>query len=888
MIRQCGRQRWRETASQDSDWTGSTTRVYDARDLVTVVANPDSKRLTYTYDAARRRETLVDPDGGTTTYSYNAAGRRTKVVNAQSETTTLAYDAAGRQTQTDFGNGTITDMTYDDAGRMTAIGSVKSGSTVINRFTYTYDDAGNRLAVVEDSGDRVTWTYDNTYQLLSEDRSGSSGYAHTFTYDPVGNRLTKDDGTAVTTYTYDAANRLQTAEDGSGVTTHTFDANGNERSIEKPSGDLTTYTWDYENQMSSAEDPAGDVTTYVYTAAEQRVEKETDAETVKFLWDGQNIVQEYDDLDVTQADYTNDPRPAPQPYGNLISQHRDAASSFYHYDALGSTRSLTDSSEVETDDYAYEAFGKVAAGTGSTTNPFQWVGAKGIYTQEDDRRWMRARELDAASGRFLSEDPARDDSNLYRYVGNNPTNAIDPSGLQDDRANMSPEERARLKRFQELVSQIYSREHIPVATQFFRSLSAEDQEHAINHMQQEILKLQQFNEQLQQQIELRNSGAAQLLESVEHQERAAEQRREFAQQPWYERAADRFTTAFLEMGEAGFDKFATLPRTLGLEEPEFIERNRRILRAREQREGTGPLSRFVARNAAGLIGEEFSFDMLAELGAAGAEQMLVDEIDRIDEAFASGVLGESVATDLLKRRNQMIFGLGALEYGREIANDPTQLANMDDFLATVEASLEHQQGLLEDQIEREGRQIGVGREARAELEAVNAMLANIPAARRQAQDLEGPLSAIIAGFMIIIAFGAVVRAEDDESGSSDGDIKSDSPKTTNKPKPLSEWLKDDPELLDELRTEFKNNPEWQGIDPDSTPVFYRPKAEVDAIRAKQGESGGHHPHGLALGGPEGQTLTPTNESITKKNPLHSKATALQRKVINRIRNQIGQ
>lgn len=326
-------------------------------------------------------------------------------------------------------NGTWTSITYDAAGRTTAVANLKSDDSVISSFDYACDGAGNRLSVVEAGGDRVTWTYDRTYQLLTEDRSGVSGYTHTFTYDPVGNRLTKDDGTTVTTSVYDAANRLQTAEDGSGVTTYTFDANGNERSIETPSGDLTTYTWDFENQMVRAEDPLGDITTYVYSAQEQRVSKETETETTKFLWDGQNIVQEYDELDVTQADYTHDPQPAPQPFGNLVSQHRDVESSFYHFDALGSTRELTDSAEVETDDYTYEAFGKVASSSGTTENPFQWVGAKGVYTQEDERRWMRAREMDAASGRFLSEDPARDDSNLYRYTGNNAVTTSDPSGL---------------------------------------------------------------------------------------------------------------------------------------------------------------------------------------------------------------------------------------------------------------------------------------------------------------------------------------------------------------------------------------------------------------------------------------------------------------------------
>jgi hypothetical protein len=107
-------------------------------------------------------------------------------------------------------------------------------------------------------------------------------------------------------------------------------------------------------------------------------------------------------------------------------------------------------------------------------------------------------------------------------------------------------------------------------------------------------------------------------------------------------------------------------------------------------------------------------------------------------------------------------------------------------------------------------------------------------------------------------------------------------------KPLKEWLEDSPELLDETKKMYKESPEWWGIDPDETNVFYRPKDEVDIIRAKPGESGGHHPHGLALGGPEGQKLTITNETRKNKNQMHSKVTGLQRRVINRIKKIINQ
>lgn len=104
-------------------------------------------------------------------------------------------------------------------------------------------------------------------------------------------------------------------------------------------------------------------------------------------------------------------------------------------------------------------------------------------------------------------------------------------------------------------------------------------------------------------------------------------------------------------------------------------------------------------------------------------------------------------------------------------------------------------------------------------------------------------------------------------------------------KTLAKWLKDEPALLQEARDKFRSSPEWQGIDPDKSPVFLRSKVDADGIRAMVGESGGHHPHGLALGGAPGQTLTFTGETGSWKNPDHSAATGLQVRIINAIRRQ---
>jgi len=132
----------------------------------------------------------------------------------------------------------------------------------------------------------------------------------------------------------------------------------------------------------------------------------------------------------------------PSAFGNLISQRRDAASSFYHLDALGSVCELTDISESVTNTYLYQAYGHLVASTGSTPNPFLWVGNVGYYFDADRLEYyIRQRHYDPAIARWLSKDPSANDPvqadvNLYRYVHNNPLIYVDPSGLKDVTTNV--------------------------------------------------------------------------------------------------------------------------------------------------------------------------------------------------------------------------------------------------------------------------------------------------------------------------------------------------------------------------------------------------------------------------------------------------------------------
>jgi RHS repeat-associated protein len=78
--------------------------------------------------------------------------------------------------------------------------------------------------------------------------------------------------------------------------------------------------------------------------------------------------------------------------------------------------------------YAYELFGNMTVTSGSSTNSYEYTGREndgtGLY-------FNRARYYNPQLQRFISEDPIQfgsGDTNLYAYVGNDPTSLTDPNG----------------------------------------------------------------------------------------------------------------------------------------------------------------------------------------------------------------------------------------------------------------------------------------------------------------------------------------------------------------------------------------------------------------------------------------------------------------------------
>jgi RHS repeat-associated protein len=415
------------------DLTGRTTYAYDGGGRMTTMIYPGAtagQTVTYEYDKADRRTKMTIPGGTVFTYDYDSAGRISLVINPQGERSTFSYDKDDRRKEVHRANNTKTTYLYDKASRLTTLTHVNAAGTELAKFTYSYDKVGNRKQCNELGGDIVTWTYDGIYQLQREKRNGASAYDITHTYDEVGNRLTMNSSGTITTYAAcDAANQLTTSQTGAVVTTYTYDANGNLQ-LENTAGTLTTHTWDDENRLTQVAKTGMTINVYTFNGDGKRVKIVDSTGTRKLLWDLENILLESDTSDVAQVIYTLEPAG----YGNLISQRRSTTTSFFLFDALGSTRKLTSSAAAVTDSYDFKAYGDTNATSGSTVNVFKWVGELGYYLDVDRLAYyLRARPYSPKLARFLAEDPlgfGGGDWNLYRYVGNAPISGTDPEGLR--------------------------------------------------------------------------------------------------------------------------------------------------------------------------------------------------------------------------------------------------------------------------------------------------------------------------------------------------------------------------------------------------------------------------------------------------------------------------
>lgn len=419
----------------------TTTYVYDDRNRLHETQYPDGSKViisrnengqptnvtldktsgtdlmsVFNYDELNRMESHTDPYGKTVLYTYDEAGRLERLTYPGGNYVDYTYDAAGRmKTVTDLNNNGVVTYDYDAAGNLTEIQRSVNGTPTI-KTVYTYDMASRLTGIEEkDATDAILWSY--TYDL---DEVGNHN-----SVDAVNEPLTFTPVAQNVTYSNDRINnRLLSA----GSTTYTYDNNGN-RSTSVTSGVTTTYSWDDENRLTGVSTPSGTSVQHVYDGMGNRIARIEDGVETRYVLDlngdMSRVLAETDNAGNVTAYYV---------YGHGLLSRIELAGdrNFYHFNNRGDTVALSNDSGTITDGYAFDEYGKLMSSTGTTDNPFKFVGRFGVMDEGDDDYFMRARFYDAGVGGFLSEDPlgfGGGDWNLNNYSLNNPIILIDPSGL---------------------------------------------------------------------------------------------------------------------------------------------------------------------------------------------------------------------------------------------------------------------------------------------------------------------------------------------------------------------------------------------------------------------------------------------------------------------------
>jgi len=186
---------------------------------------------------------------------------------------------------------------------------------------------------------------------------------------------------------------------------------------------------DYVQWTGSApsENQTWDETTYTYDPSGRRIEKNVDGYKTRYVYDGGNVIAEYDDNNNLTRKYIHGARV--DELVCMIDVSDNNAAYYYHYDALGSVVALSNSSGDSCQSYEYSAYGQVAVEYPEfKANPYMFTGRRFDY--ETGLYYYRARYYNPYIGRFLQTDPIGYSAgmNLYAYCRNNPLVLTDPSG----------------------------------------------------------------------------------------------------------------------------------------------------------------------------------------------------------------------------------------------------------------------------------------------------------------------------------------------------------------------------------------------------------------------------------------------------------------------------
>ena len=410
----------------------------------------------YTFDAAHRLTRKTDNRNNLSmTWQYDIIGNVIRKTNFQNQVQKYVYDStnrlvsmsvgepvtlqasyhydpAGRLLSRILSNGSSTLYTYSADGFLLTMKQVAANGSIIDVREYQQDHVGNIRQLVINGSETINYTYDPAYRLTKADSTIDS-HDIAYTYDAVGNRMSKAANNTVHHYVYENGNQLDTVQSSTGSQIYRFDYDANGSLLKKYDSDdelILDIQYDQRRLASimNVAQPAANQMSFEYDANAYRIEKQDSSGAKKYFLEGEHLESVYDESDELQANYLRGVVIDEVIAGFEKNNQGLMESRTFHHDQVNSVVALTDHNGSAAQTLAYGPFGESLASTGRSQNSMQYTGRE--QDNETGLHYYRARYYDAELGRFISEDPIGFEGgiNFYAYVGNNPLTYNDPFG----------------------------------------------------------------------------------------------------------------------------------------------------------------------------------------------------------------------------------------------------------------------------------------------------------------------------------------------------------------------------------------------------------------------------------------------------------------------------